>query len=225
MEITAPTTQSAQSNSTSSLAGLSNNLDNFLKILTTQLQYQDPLSPLDTHEFTNQLVLFAGVEQQIQENKNLEQLITMQQNNLAVGAVSYIGRNIEASGQTNMLQNGEARFGYILPENAQAATLQISDASGTPILVSSAQTAAGRHEFVWDGKNILGQQVPDGAYTLTVSAANSDSQPISVEYRVSGRVTGVELVNGDATLALGDVAVPLARVTQIREIQGADGTL
>ena len=68
--------------SSQALADLSGNLDNFLTILTTQLQFQDPLSPLDTHEFTNQLVLFSSVEQQVQQNKNLESLVTLQQNNV-----------------------------------------------------------------------------------------------------------------------------------------------
>jgi len=212
-----------QSKSNSSLTGLADNLDNFLTILTTQLQHQDPLSPLDTHEFTNQLVLFAGVEQDIQGNSSLEKLIALQQNNVAVGAVSYIGQNIEATGQTNMLRNGEAKFGYTLPGNAKSAALQISDASGKPILSTPAQTTAGRHEFVWDGKDTQGNPVPEGPYSITVLAVDADDQPIPATYSVSGRVTGVEMINGDASLNLGDVAIPLTQVTRIREVKDEAG--
>ncbi|MDH3700685.1 MAG: flagellar hook assembly protein FlgD [Alphaproteobacteria bacterium] len=218
------TQSNAQSNSNRSLTGLADNLDNFLTILTTQLQHQDPLSPLDTHEFTNQLVLFAGVEQDIQGNSSLEKLIALQQNNVAVGAVSYIGQNIDATGQTNMLRNGEAKFGYTLPGNAKSATVQISDASGKPILVAPAQTTAGRHEFTWDGNDSLGNLVPEGPYSITVLAADAADQPMPVTYSVSGRVTGVEMTNGDATLNLGDVIIPLTQVTRIREANDAAST-
>lgn len=228
MEITPAvpsTTQSTpQSNSRSALTGLADNLDNFLTILTTQLQHQDPLSPLDTHEFTNQLVLFAGVEQDIQGNSSLEKLIALQQNNVAVGAVSYIGQTIEATGQANMLRNGEAKFTYTLPANAQSASLQITDAGGRVVLTAPAQTTAGRHEFVWDGTDSLGNSVPEGPYGITVAALDPTDQPLPVTYSVSGRVTGVEMIDGDAALTLGDVVIPLAQVTRIREASDPAGS-
>src|SRR3546814_8767007 len=97
-------TNSAPSKSDSSFSKLTGDLNNFLTLLTTQLQFQDPMSPLDTHEFTNPLVLFSGVEQQIQQNQNLEQIITLQKNGVALGAVDYIGTETKASGRTTMLQ-------------------------------------------------------------------------------------------------------------------------
>ena len=222
---TSTTQSTTQSKASSSLTGLADNLDNFLTILTTQLQHQDPLSPLDTHEFTNQLVLFAGVEQDIQGNSNLEKLITLQQNNVAVGAVSYIGQNIEAAGQTNMLRNGEAKFGYTLPGNAKSAIVQITDAGGKPVLAAPAETIAGRHEFVWDGKNALGNQLPEGPYSISVLAVDPADQPLPITYSVSGRVTGIEMTNGDATLNIGDVAIPLTQVTRIREADDPAGAI
>ena len=94
MEISAPQGLAVNADGSKSdlaLVDLANNLDNFLTILTTQLQYQDPLSPMETSEFTNQLVMFTGVEQQVQQNQNLEKLIALQSNNLAISAVTYIG--------------------------------------------------------------------------------------------------------------------------------------
>src|SRR5262249_10208809 len=67
----------ANSNAASQLAG---NFDEFLKLLTTQLQHQDPLSPLDPNQFTQELVQFSSVEQQIQTNTSLSTLISLQQN-------------------------------------------------------------------------------------------------------------------------------------------------
>src|SRR3546814_17535249 len=102
-------TNSAPSKSDSSFSKLTGDLNNFLTLLTTQLQFQDPMSPLDTHEFTNQLVLFSGVEQQIKQNQNLEQLITLQKNGVELGAVDYIDKELDAPGRTPMLTEGAPR--------------------------------------------------------------------------------------------------------------------
>lgn len=217
MEIQTANQPTTGTNSSSSLAKLSENLDNFLTILTTQLQNQDPLSPLDTHEFTNQLVLFAGVEQQIQQNGNMEQLISLQQNNVAIGAVSYIGKEVEANGRTTTLEDGAATFAYTLPDAAKAATLTILDSGGQAVFLTSAELAAGRHEFVWDGKDALGNTLADGAYTIQVSAVNANDQPLDVAFSIFGKVTGVQVEEGVATLNLGTVIVPLSEVTRIRD--------
>ena len=104
------------SDSKASLSKLTEDLDNFLTLLTAQLQHQDPLEPLDTHEFTNQLVQFSSVEQSIQQNKNLESIIELNQNNMAISAVSYIGKEVSATGQKNMLANGKATFSLPYPK-------------------------------------------------------------------------------------------------------------
>lgn len=221
MEIETLTPAAAQpANSSSSLSALSKDLDNFLTILTTQLQYQDPLSPLEANEFTNQLVLFAGVEQQIQQNRNMEDMIALQQNNVAIGAVSYLGQNIEATGRTAMLTGGQAQFAYTLPGDASSATLTILGPDGKAVFAGLAQRSAGQHEFQWDGKNVLGQALPEGPYTIAIAAKDAAGEAMEVKYSVSGRVTGVAL-DGDApTLSLGDVTIPLSQVTRIREASG-----
>ena len=223
MELTPTTAATTTSGSTASLTRLSENLDNFLTILTTQLQHQDPLSPMDTHEFTNQLVQFASVEQEIQGNKNLEALIALQQTNIMVGAVSYIGKDVEATGQTAKLEDGEATFIYSLPEAAQAAVLAIYDDSGAQVLFKKAETAAGRHEFVWDGKNDKGQSLPDGNYTIQIVAANADEKEITPSYAVRGKVAGVGIENGVATLNLDGLEVPLANVVRVIDPEGEPG--
>ena len=223
MEITPTSTGTTQSNSTASLSRLSENLDNFLTILTTQLQHQDPLSPMDTHEFTNQLVQFASVEQEIQGNKNLESLIALQQTNNMVGAVSYIGKNVEATGQTAKLEDGEATFIYSMPEAAKAAVLAIFDASGTQVLFKKAETGAGRHEFIWDGKNDKGESLADGNYTIKIVAANADDKEITPSYAIRGKVTGVGIEDGAATLNLDGLEVPLANVVRVIDPEGEPG--
>lgn len=224
MDVQSTNQQSAlatQSASERSMTGLSQNFDSFLTLLTAQLQHQDPLSPMDTSDFTNQLVLFAGVEQQILQNSNLESLIAVQlvalQNSVAIGAVSFIGKEIEASGRTAMLQEGSARFIYALPQAASSAVLKITDANGQTVLLTSAETTTGPHEFLWDGRDNLGNLLPDGQYTITVEAFASDGQPIEPAYTITGRVTNVRIEEDTVMLGLGDIEIPLSKLTRIRE--------
>ena len=220
---TSTTGSSSKSNSASSLANLSENLDNFLTLLTTQLQYQDPLSPMDTTEFTNQLVQFANVEQGIQQNKNLESLISLQETNIMTGAVSYIGKEVEVTGQTARLKDGSASFTYTLPENAAAAIIAIYDENGTQVYYGKAETDAGTHTFVWDGTNNKGESLEDGNYTIQIAAANTDGEQISPTYAVRGLVTGVGIADGVPQLDLDGLEVPLANVVRVIEPEGESG--
>ena len=215
MEISAPLGLAGNADGSKSdlaLADLANNLDNFLTILTTQLQYQDPLSPMETNEFTNQLVMFTGVEQQVQQNQNLEELIALQSNNLAIGAVTYIGKVVEASGNTTTMKDGNADFSYTLPQNAKTAALQVFNAGGKLVFAQAVDSTAGRHELSWDGIDQNGFPQPDGAYTFKVSALDDADVLIDVETTVFGKVTGVEFAEGLAILNVGTVGVPLANI-------------
>lgn len=203
--------------SAKSLAGLAGNFDNFLKILTAQLQHQDPLAPLDSNEFTSQLVAFTGVEQQIRQNKHLESLIELETLGQSVAAVSYIGKTIEANGDTNMLTDGETTFSYLLPESAKTAAIRVFNSEGEVVFQQPVDTAAGIHDFVWDGSNTQGGTEPDGVYSFKVSAVNADDGQINVTHRVVGRVNGIAFDNGKTILGIGDVGVPLDAVTGVKE--------
>jgi flagellar basal-body rod modification protein FlgD len=220
MEVTSATSTTNTADSASSLAKLSENLDNFLTILTAQLQHQDPLSPMDTHEFTNQLAQFANVEQSIQSNRNLESLIALQETNIAVGAVTYIGKDVEVTGQTTQLKDGSAEFFYTLPEDASAAVLAIYDENGTQVRFEKANTSEGRHSYVWDGTDDKGNTLADGNYTIQVVAADADGNQITPEFAVRGTVAGVAIEDGVPTLDLGGLDVPLANVVRVIEPEG-----
>jgi len=203
--------------SSQALADLSSNLDNFLTILTTQLQFQDPLSPLDTHEFTNQLVMFSSVEQLVQQNKNLESLVTLQQNSVALGSVEYIGQIIEANGNQTQLENSVAKTTYFLPKNALTTRLNVSNSSGDVVFSRDLPTSAGIHTFQWDGHNNQGIQQPDGAYTLTITAKDTSDKVIPHDQTVFGTVTGVQFENGNAILLMGQTPVPLSDINGVEE--------
>ena len=187
--------------------------DDFLTLLTTQLQNQDPLEPTDTTEFTNQLVLFAGVEQDISQNDNLEQLIALQSGNEAIGALGYIGHEVEAEGNIFALQEGEtASLGYELSDTAQNAAITIFDAAGNVAFVGQVDKEFGPHTFVWDGLGANGNPVPAGAYTFQVNAVNADEQPIEVRTTTRNVVDGVESDSDGTFLTSGILSIPLNRV-------------
>ena len=141
---------------------LEKDLNQFLNLLVTQLQNQDPLEPLDANQFTQQLVQFASVEQQIYQNANLEKLVGMQQISQAGSMVAYLGTVIEANGQTFNLENGQAKFSYDLEKVAVKSILTIQDALGREVWTGGVSNEPGKEVFVWDGKMNDGTAVPDG---------------------------------------------------------------
>ncbi|MGE5548814.1 MAG: flagellar hook assembly protein FlgD [Solirubrobacterales bacterium] len=214
--------QSTSSTSTDSKSAigrskLSENFDTFLNMLTVQLKHQDPLSPMDSTQFTNQLVQFANVEQQINANSNLEKLIGQNTLNAKAMAISYIGRTVEADTDQLPLQNGEASFSYTLPKQAANCQLVIKDASGAIVRSLSGQTTAGRHEATWDGKNTAGEQLEDGRYTLEVVATAPNGESMDFATTVYGRVTDVASDATDTLVNLSGAVVSLNKVLTVRE--------
>lgn len=196
---------------------LGGDLNRFLTLLVTQLQNQDPLDPLDTNEFTAQLVQFAGVEQQINQNAHLETLIEVGKASGVAAMVSLIGKQIEAAGTTLPLADGQARASYTLSEPAEETVFTLTDAGGATVMTRAGETAAGRHDFVWDGLDDDGRPLPDGAYTLEVAARRADGSAIAVDSRVIGTVTGAATGDSGAVVYLGSVEVAMGQVLSIAE--------
>ena len=211
-----------QSKSGVARQSLAEDMDAFLLLLTTQLRHQDPLSPLEPTEFTQQLVAFAGVEQQITTNTNLEALLVIQNSSFAASVVGFIGTEVEAEGNVVPLQDGEAKLRYSLSENATLASISISDSNGNLVRVEQIDGAAGEHSFVWDGLDQSGVPQPDGPYQVTISATGADEDvPVESTIVVKGRVTGVSLDQG-AFLDVGGVTVALEDVVTINEFNAVE---
>ncbi|MCA9221534.1 MAG: flagellar hook assembly protein FlgD, partial [Planctomycetales bacterium] len=135
---------------------LAKDLDSFLTLLTSQLKNQDPLSPMDSTEFTNQLVSFAQVEQQINANENLTSLIDLTQQSITTNATNYIGKTIEALSKSFPLQQGSSKIAYGLADDAANATLLIRNEAGDIVYSAVADKSKGVHAFEWDGKDTYG---------------------------------------------------------------------
>lgn len=201
---------------------LAEDMDTFLTMLTAQLKHQDPLSPMDSTEFTNQLVQFAQVEQQINANDHLEDLLKLQRNDLLSQAVNYIGRNVKAESDQLALQDGDADFTYLLPEKAATLTMRILDASGMAVrTVELTNLQAGEHVADWDGTADNGAQLADGAYKVVVEYENSDGQTRTARTSAIGRVTSVSTKDGATMLSLGGAEVALDTVIAVVERQQA----
>ena len=212
-----PTTASSQSpaSSTDSLASLGNNFNTFLTMLTTQLKNQDPMSPLDTNQFTQQLISMTGVEQQIKANSQLGTLITMDQTNQALAALPLVGKTVEYDASTSMLSGGSAQFSYTLPSDAATSTISIADSNGKIVYQTSGETASGRHGFTWNGKNTGGTALPDGTYSIAITAADAKGQPITATTSGFGQVSGIEIQNGQPMMNIGGIQIPTAKLLSV----------
>jgi len=211
----ASTAAQPASSAANSLTGLADNFDNFLKLLTTQLQHQDPTSPMDANQFTQELVQFAGVEQAINTNSNLETLIGLQKSNQAIGALSYMGKTVEAKSDQVPLVDGKAVFAYTLSSAADKVSYAISDSTGRVVYSGNGDATAGRHEYTWDGKSSSGVAMPNGAYTLTVAASDASGNPVDATTSIIGTVGSVEIGDSGVSLAIGAVSVPADQLVAI----------
>lgn len=190
---------SAQTSASNSSAQLAQDFDTFLTLLTAQLQNQDPLSPTDTTEFTNQLVQFASVEQQIQSNQTLSDLVSLTRSSTAAGLSGYLGKTAEVNSPRADLSEGQIEWLYELPEGVEEATLSVRSEAGT-IIYSQVldDVSAGSREFVWDGRLSTGEYAESGQFSLIISAADEAEDPVTVSPRVRTTVTGVDL-SGEST--------------------------
>ena len=196
---------------------LAEDFDNFLALLTTQLENQDPLSPLDTTEFTNQLTQFAQVEQSINTNSKLDQLLALQGPTQLTNGVSYIGKVVEAPGDVLLLENGKAKMAYALADAAVRTNITILDERGDVVDIVPGNTAAGPHFFEWDGKDASGETLPDGAYRVLVTPLDAENKTIEAATTTFGRVTGLESNDGKLSLVLGPISVNLDDVISVHE--------
>lgn len=211
-----PTTTSASSSTAST--SLSASYEMFLQLLTTQLQTQDPLDPMDSSEFTQQLATYAGLEQQISTNDKLDEVISgLDVMSLSTG-IGYLGHSVEADSDTlSVADDGstDANWKYTLASDASKVTLTVVDSDGDTVWTGSGDTASGSHSFDWDGTDSNGNTVDAGDYTLQVAATTSNGATVASSISIVGTVTAVDSSSGSAVLELGDTQVDLGDVTRL----------
>jgi flagellar basal-body rod modification protein FlgD len=193
---------------------IAENFDAFLLLLTTQLKNQNPLEPLDTNQFTQQLVQFASVEQQIKSNDTLNALLTSSRSSIVSTASGFVGMQVTADGATTRLADGKAEW-RLNVARAATATIAIRDRDGNVLATDARALTAGGQSYVWDGRTSTGQTAPAGDYTITVTGRDVAGQPVSVKTEIAGRVGSVDLSGDEPILVIGGVQVPLKTVKSI----------
>jgi flagellar basal-body rod modification protein FlgD len=214
MEVSSVSAASAATRSESQLAA---NFDTFLLLLTAQLKNQDPLEPMDSNQFTQQLVQFSQVEQQINSNKNLESLIALTKARSSSDAVSYLGKTLTLTDGTAALMGGEAVWAYSLENDAANATLYVKNMRGDVVYSAPAEMSEGMHSFTWNGVGTGGGTLPPGPYHLSVVARTVDGEAIKSRVASQGVISEVDLTGDEPILMIGPLGVPLSKATLLSE--------
>lgn len=174
----------------------------FMTLFITQLQYQDPMKPMDSYEMASQMAQFSNMEATMKVADNMEKLLNYQisQNNLQL--LGLIGKGVQAIGDQIGVNSGVAKSTeFTLANAADRCFVNIYDAAGHLVDIETmGYQASGLHTFAWDAKNTKGETVPDGAYRYEVQAYDATGQVVGVEHRTTGTVTGVEFNSGVATV-------------------------
>ena len=217
---TNPNASSAPSSGASSVTGIADdqmiasNFTTFLQLLTTQLKNQNPLDPLDTNQFTQQLVQFAQVEQQMKSNSELTTLVSLEQSAQSTTALAYVGQTVVVDGSTAQFDGTSATWNMSATKPA-TATITIKDSTGQTAYSGSFGVSAGQNQFVWDGKGNNGVKWPAGAYTLTATAVDASGQSTAISTQVQATVDSVDLSQNPPVLSINGQNYPMTKVTKI----------
>lgn len=199
---------------------LAESFDTFLSLLTVQLKNQDPLSPMDSTQFTQQIVQMTGVEQQLLTNDLLKTLVVNTSNGVST-AVSLIGKEVRAITTDAKLQNDKAEWIYTLPRDAHDVRLDVIDIrTGQAVKSLPAPEnglKAGDHKVTWDGKDANGVKMPEGLYSLRVRATDSSFATVPATVAIEGVVSGVEQSNGETLITVNGSQVLWNYITTIKQ--------
>lgn len=208
------TTATAPQTGSAALNSLSANFGDFLKLLMTQLQNQDPTSPLDTNQFTTELVQFSSVEQQINTNNSLTQLIQLTQAGEVMQASSITGKRVTVSSDHVPLQNGQGAIQFTAPA-AEPVDIAIYKDNGTKLRDVMLTSVKGSNTWTWDGTDSTGRSVPDGSYKVAVTGANTDGTTSALTFSVIGTATGVQNQSNSVQLQLGALSVGFDKLQSV----------
>jgi flagellar basal-body rod modification protein FlgD len=224
-----PASSSGSSSSASSANALASqqiagNFQSFLTLLTTQLQNQNPLDPLDTNQFTQQLVEFAGVQQQLNTNDSLSTLVSLQQATQSTEALSYVGKTAIVKGNVATMNSSVAVWAVSVPTTS-VMNVSIANSTGQTVFTGEYNVSAGNNQpFEWNGQGNDGTQWPDGNYTMTATAKDSSGNTVGVTTAVGGVVSSVDLTQSPPLLTIGGQTYTISQVESIVNPTGTTGT-
>ena len=210
---TNPSGSSSSSSSSTPTTGIADNFQTFLTLLTTQLQNQNPLDPLDTNQFTAQLVQFAGVEQQLKSNDQLKSLVEIEKSAQSTQALIYVGNTVAVDG--SKAQFDKSATWNLTAAKGTNATVTITNSTGQTAYSGNFTLNQGNASFVWDGKGTDGTQWPPGTYTLTATGKDSSGNSVSISTEVQGMVDSVDLTASPPLLSIGGQSYTADKVKRV----------
>jgi flagellar basal-body rod modification protein FlgD len=212
----AAVTNSGTASSTGALGALSSNMNTFLNLLMTQLQNQDPTSPLDSSQFTSQLVQYSSVEQQITTNTNLTSLIQLTQGNEVVQSAAMLGKQAQVASDHLSLQNGVATVDFNATL-AGPASIVVTNSLGQQVATATVNAGQGANTWTWDGASSGGNTEPDGAYQVTVLQTDATGATVTVPTTIVGTVTGVTSTGSAVTVDMGALSVDFSALRSMQQ--------
>ena len=214
--LSSATSSSSTASSYANGNSIAENFDAFLRLLTTQLQNQNPLEPLDTNQFMQELVQFSSVEQQIKTNDYMEKLVTSLSGQATSAVVGYLDKTVTANNSTTEFANGSAKWSFDIAGATETIGISVRDENGTVVHHEElAGGNSGTYTYTWDGSMNTGQTATSGTYKITVDARDSDDKSVSVSTQITGKVTAVDLSGSEPILSIGDYKVKLSNVESV----------
>jgi flagellar basal-body rod modification protein FlgD len=193
---------------------IASNFTTFLQLLTTQLKNQNPLDPLDTNQFTQQLVQFAQVEQQMKSNDQLASLVSLEKSAQASTALAYVGSTVVVDGATSPLADGSAAWSLNVTKPS-TATVIIKDPTGQTVYSGTYAVNPGNQQFTWNGRGNDGKLWPDGNYTLSATALDANQQSVAISTEVQAKVDSVDLTQDPPLLSINGQNYSLDKIKRI----------
>lgn len=224
---TAAATAQTQSRSEQASADLSSLAEDSLTLFLTQLEYQDPLEPMNSSDMMQSLATISDAGQTVQMNSNLEEIIGLLGGGGQFGTpVSYLGKTVEYQSPYVNLDQGEAQFSYSLEERPQEVYVTVYDTQGNAVFNTQGSNNLGRNTIAWNGQDNNGNQLPDGAYEVLVSALyEGQEDPISVNSTSIGRVTQTSYLDDDVVLGVGNITIRQDNVLSVFAQDDAETTV
>ena len=220
---TSTSSSDASATASSALSSIADNFNSFLTMLTTQLQNQDPSSPMDSDTFTSELATFAGVQQQVNTNTNLATLISLNQDSQVTAGNGLVGEKATFTGTQIPLQSGAGSINFTTTA-AEPVAIAVTDASGNVVRTAQETSAAGSNSWAWNGKDDSGNTLSDGTYNIAVQTQDATGTNSSVPFTVNGIITGISKSSGGVSVQMGAETVDMNNVNSLTPVGAAATT-
>ena len=195
--------------------------EDFIRLLVTQLQYQDPLKPMEHTEFVTQLSQFSSLDHLSGINNSMKALTDTQREMNSKQAVNLIGKDVKASGNTIYMDDkkGATGIGYQLNDDANEVVISIFNKDGKSVRsIDAGSQSTGFHTELWDGKDYLGNIMPAGEYNFSLNAKDVKGNPVNILSNIIGIADGV-LFDGDVPyLTIKGMKIPVSDIEEVKEV-------